>query len=81
MEIDDSLDSHLRLPRGVDSRLLGTEMWANGRQLISERFTVLGMPTGYLIDKSGTVRWVHAGFKKSDGLVLRDQILKLIEEN
>lgn len=44
-------------------------------------FGVLGMPTGYLIDRSGTVRWVHAGFKKSDGLVLRDQILKLIEEN
>lgn len=44
-------------------------------------FGVLGMPTGYLIDRSGTVRWVHAGFKKSDGPVLRDEILKLIEEN
>ncbi|WP_438952602.1 TlpA family protein disulfide reductase [Porticoccus sp.] len=44
-------------------------------------FGVLGMPTGYLIHRSGTVRWVHTGFKKSDGLVLRDQILKLIEEN
>jgi thiol-disulfide isomerase/thioredoxin len=44
-------------------------------------FGVLGMPTGYLIDRSGTVRWVHTGFKKSDGLVLRDKILKLIEEN
>ena len=44
-------------------------------------FGVLGMPTGYLIDRSGTVRWVHAGFKKSDGPILRDEILKLIEEN
>lgn len=44
MGIDDSLDSQLKLPRGVNSRLLWTEPWTNARQLTSERFTV-GMQT------------------------------------
>jgi len=39
-----------------------------------------GMPTGYLIDRQGVVRGIHAGFKKSDGDKLRVAITKLLGE-
>lgn len=44
-------------------------------------FGVPGMPTGYLVDRTGVVRWVHSGFKKDDAVLLRAEILKLIEES
>jgi thiol-disulfide isomerase/thioredoxin len=40
-------------------------------------YGVLGMPTGYLIDKQGTVRAIHQGFRKSDGEKLRASIIAL----
>ena len=43
-------------------------------------YGILGMPTGYLIDRSGTVRLVHQGYRKSDGAKLRKSIIELLEE-
>jgi len=43
-------------------------------------YGILGMPTGYLIDGSGTVRLVHQGYRKSDGELLRSHIIELLEE-
>jgi len=43
-------------------------------------YGLLGMPTGYLIDRSGTLRLVHEGYRKSDGAILRAAILELLEE-
>ena len=40
-------------------------------------FGVLGMPTGYLIDRQGTVREIHQGFRKSDAETLRAAIVAL----
>lgn len=40
-------------------------------------FGMLGMPTGYLIDRQGTVREIHQGFRKSDGDKLRASIVAL----
>jgi thiol-disulfide isomerase/thioredoxin len=42
-------------------------------------YGVLGMPTGYLIDRQGIVRKVHQGFRKSDGDKLRSEIVELLE--
>lgn len=39
---------------------------------------ILGMPTGYLIDRQGVVKLVHQGFRKGDGERLRREILKLL---
>ena len=44
----------------------------------SAAYGVLGMPTGYLIDRQGIVRKVHQGFRKSDGEKLRREIVELL---
>ncbi len=41
---------------------------------------ILGMPTGYLIDREGVVRDIHQGYKKSDGEKLRKAIIELLGE-
>lgn len=41
---------------------------------------ILGMPTGYLIDRKGVVRLVHQGYRKSDGAALRASIIELLGE-
>lgn len=42
---------------------------------------ILGMPTGYLIDRQGMVRLVHQGFRKGDGERLREEVLQLLGDN
>jgi peroxiredoxin len=37
------------------------------------------MPTSYLIDGDGVIRYVHRGFKRGDGSKLRDEIRMLLE--
>lgn len=39
-----------------------------------------GMPTAYLIDKNGVVRYVHASFNKGDEVEIEEKILKLLAE-
>ena len=43
-------------------------------------FGILGMPTGYLIDRAGTIRLIHQGYRKSDGAALRTEIMELLGE-
>lgn len=43
-------------------------------------YQILGMPTGFLIDREGNVRLVHSGYRKSDGAALRDEIIKILGE-
>lgn len=45
-----------------------------------QTFGILGMPTGYLIDRQGMVREIHQGFRKSDGDKLRSTIVALLGE-
>ena len=45
-----------------------------------ESFGILGMPTGYLIDRKGIVRNIHQGFRKSDEDKLRTEIIALLGE-
>jgi thiol-disulfide isomerase/thioredoxin len=46
-----------------------------------QAYQPIGMPTGYLIDRSGVVRHVHKGYKKSDGEKLRSEIINLLGED
>lgn len=43
-------------------------------------YGILGMPTGYLIDRAGTIRLIHQGYRKSDGAALREEIIELLGE-
>jgi peroxiredoxin len=49
----------------------------NGR--LPGRFGVETMPTSYLIDADGVIRYVHRGFKAGDGSRLRLEIRTLLE--
>lgn len=45
-----------------------------------QTYGILGMPTGYLIDREGIVRDIHQGYRKSDGEKLRAAIVQLLGE-
>ncbi len=44
-------------------------------------FGVLGMPTGFLIDRKGRIREVHQGFRKNDSAHIRETISSLLTES
>ena len=45
---------------------------------IPESFGIQTMPTSFLIDRSGVIRYVHHGFRKGDVAPLRERIAKLV---
>lgn len=40
-----------------------------------------GMPTAYLIDRAGFVRYIHYGFKRSDAGPIREAVETLLQES
>ena len=44
------------------------------------RYEVRGMPTSYLLDRSGTIRMVHQGFKRSDIELIEAAMRNLLGE-
>ena len=53
----------------------------DGEGVTPQTYGILGMPTGYLIDRAGVVREIHQGYKKSDGAKLRAAIINLLGED
>lgn len=45
---------------------------------LPKRFKVKTMPTSFLIDRNGVVRYVHEGFRRGDDKALRAEIRKLL---
>ncbi|MDG2047212.1 MAG: TlpA disulfide reductase family protein [Halioglobus sp.] len=52
----------------------------DGQAISPQVYGIMGMPTGYLIDRQGVVREIHQGFRKSDGDELRAEIVMLLKE-
>ncbi len=52
----------------------------DAEQRLPEVFGVKGMPTAYLIDRKGQIRYIHEGFRSGDEQTLRAKIVKLLEE-
>jgi len=52
----------------------------DGEGVTPQAYGILGMPTGYLIDRKGVVRLVHQGFRKHDGAKLKAEIIELLGE-
>ena len=48
---------------------------------LGRTFAVAGMPSGYLIDRSGLIREVHVGFRRGDEALLKESIAALIAES
>ena len=46
----------------------------------AKKFGVAAMPSSYLIDRNGTVRFVHKGFREGDAGELRAQVQQLLAE-
>ncbi len=46
-----------------------------------DNFGVSGMPTSFLIDQQGIVRWVHQGFTVNDMETIRPRITELLKES
>lgn len=44
-------------------------------------YDVKAMPSAYLIDREGIIRYVHLGFRESDEEEIRSQVLQLLAEN
>jgi thiol-disulfide isomerase/thioredoxin len=47
---------------------------------LPRRFGIATMPTSFLIDRSGVVRQVHEGFRRSDAARIRAEIRALVAE-
>lgn len=45
---------------------------------VTKRFAPPKMPSSYVVDRSGTVRFVHAGFHAKDAKALEDEVRKLL---
>lgn len=41
-------------------------------------FAVKAMPSAYLIDPDGRVRWIHRGFRDGDGAKIESEIFKIV---
>ena len=48
---------------------------------LPEKYQVKAMPTAYLLDKRGVVRYVHVAFQDGDIDKLRNRIMNLLEED
>lgn len=46
---------------------------------VADSFKPPRMPTSYVIDKTGKIRFIHAGFRKEDAKKLEDEITKLLK--
>jgi peroxiredoxin len=51
----------------------------DGNHTVADKFKPPRMPTSYVIDKAGKIRFVHAGFRKEDGKKLEEEITKLLK--
>jgi len=46
---------------------------------VAQRFGPPRMPSSYVIDRAGTVRYVHAGFRASDAALLEREVRELLQ--
>ncbi|MCB9584154.1 MAG: TlpA family protein disulfide reductase [Polyangiaceae bacterium] len=52
--------------------------WDEGQQVASQ-YDPSTMPTSYILDRNGIVRYVHVGFNSGDEETLRAQVVSLLE--
>ena len=69
-------------PEGIDSFVRETGAtfpiaW-DGDKSVAQRYQINGMPTLFIIDKSGLVRFVHSGFRPGDEEHIRAAIDSLM---
>ena len=66
--------------RFLSSRPVGYASASDPAGELPKRFGIATMPTSFVIDRSGIVRHVHEGFRRSDAARIRDEIRALVAE-
>jgi thiol-disulfide isomerase/thioredoxin len=66
--------------RFLDEMPVSYPVVRDGEGATPRSYGILGMPTGYLIDRQGVIQLVHQGYRKSDGAALRLKIIELLGE-
>jgi len=64
--------------RFLDKNPIGYPSASDPKGSLPGQFGVDTMPTSYLIDRDGVIRYVHRGFKRGDGSKLRHEIRALL---
>ena len=64
--------------RFLDKNPIGYPSASDPKGRLPSQFGVDTMPTSYLIDREGVIRYVHRGFKRGDGSKLRHEIRALL---
>lgn len=52
----------------------------HGGEQCAKSFDVQAMPSSYLIDKKGVIRYIHQGFREGETEALKVQIVQLLSE-
>ena len=66
--------------RFLEKHPIGYPSASDPKGRLPDQFGLETMPTSYLIDAEGVIRYVHPGFKRGDGRKLRREIRALLEK-
>ena len=76
-----NVDSSLKKAQKVLAKTpVGYESGSDPKGQLPKRYQVKTMPTSYLLDRQGVVRYVHEGFRRGDEKELRKEIDKLLRK-
>ena len=64
--------------RFLEKNPIGYPSASDPKGRLPEKYGVDTMPTSYLIDRDGVIRYVHRGFSRGDGLRLREEIRAML---
>ncbi|MEZ4334614.1 MAG: TlpA disulfide reductase family protein [Myxococcota bacterium] len=64
--------------RFLEKNPVGYPSASDPKGRLPQQFGLETMPTSYLIDGDGVIRYVHRGFQRGDGKALRAEIQKLL---
>lgn len=75
-----NLDENIQDAKNFLSKLsVNYTVLADSSGATPSAFSIQTMPSSFLIDQTGTVRYAHQGYRKGDDAVLRKEIEKLLE--
>ncbi len=76
-----NVDSSLKKAQKVLAKTpVGYVSGSDPKGMLPKRYEVKTMPTSYLLDRNGVVRYVHEGFRRGDEKELRKEIDKLLRK-
>lgn len=59
---------------------VGYPILSDTKGKMPEEFKVKGMPTAYILDRSGVIKYIHRGFKSKDKAKIEQVIIELLEK-